>query len=98
MPLTALTFHSCDPRQNPLLARVFWQLAKNPLSNNVGGVKHVLEHTSVSTPGRAPFRSRSRFARFQPRLALNRSGQELGPTQPSLRSLTAIKIPFIRTH
>src|SRR4051812_16963747 len=32
------------------------------------------------------------FARFQPGLALNRSGQELGPTQPSLRSLTAIKI------
>src|SRR6201998_828439 len=27
-------------------------------------------------------------------LALNRSGQELGPTQPSLRSLTAIKIRF----
>src|SRR3954469_11316968 len=25
-------------------------------------------------------------------MALNRSGQELGPTQPSLRSLTAIKI------
>src|SRR3954447_18401144 len=34
---------------------------------------------------------------FPPGLALNRSGQELGPTQPSLRSLTAIKIPFIRT-
>src|SRR5215831_11916453 len=29
-----------------------------------------------------------------PGLALNRSGQELGPTQPSLRSLTAIKIRF----
>jgi hypothetical protein len=26
-----------------------------------------------------------------------RSGQELGPTQASLRSPTAIKIPFIRT-
>src|SRR3954447_11907830 len=34
---------------------------------------------------------------FPPGLALNRQGQELGPTQPSLRSLTAIKIPFIRT-
>src|ERR1043165_10107592 len=34
------------------------------------------------------------FARFQPGLALNRSGQELGPTQPSLRSRTAIKIRF----
>ena len=43
---------------------------------------------------RAPFRSRGWFARFQPGLALNRSGQELGPTQPSLRSLTAIKIRF----
>ncbi len=28
------------------------------ISNNVGGVKHVLEHTSVSTHRRAPFRSR----------------------------------------
>src|SRR6476469_10452603 len=37
------------------------------------------------------------FARFQPGLALNRQGQELSPTQPSLRSRTAIKIPFIRT-
>ena len=33
-------------------------------------------------------------ARFQPGLALNRSDLELGPTQPSLRSLTAIKIRF----
>ena len=32
------------------------------------------------------------FARFQPGLALNRQGQELSPTQPSLRSLTAIMI------
>src|SRR5580765_1491771 len=46
---------------------------------------------------RAPFRSRSRFALFQPGLALNRWGQELSPTQPSLRSRTTIKIPFIRT-
>jgi hypothetical protein len=37
------------------------------------------------------------FARFQPGLALNRQGQDLSPIQPSLRSLTAIKIPFIRT-
>src|SRR5581483_839907 len=29
-----------------------------------------------------------------PGLAFNRPGQELGPTQPSLRSLTAIKIRF----
>src|SRR5271170_6598682 len=29
---------------------------------------------------------------FQPRLARNRSGQELGPTHASLRSLTAIMI------
>src|SRR5579864_9388753 len=35
--------------------------------------------------------------RFQPGLALNRWGQKLSPTQPSLRSPTAIKIPFIRT-
>ena len=44
-----------------------------------------------------PFRSISWFALFQPGLALNRQGQELSPTQPSLRSRTAIKIPFIRT-
>src|SRR3954463_4276956 len=67
------------------------------ISNNVGSVKYVFEHTSVCTHRRAPFRSRRWFARFQPGLALNREGQELGPTQPSLRSLTAIKIPFIRT-
>ena len=54
-------------------------------------------HTASCTRRRAPFRSRSRFARFQPGLALNRWGQQLSPTQPSLRSLTAIKIPFIRT-
>ena len=44
-------------------------------SHNVGGVKNVFEHTYVSTHGRAPFRSRGLFARFQPGLALNRSGQ-----------------------
>jgi hypothetical protein len=43
---------------------------------------------------RAPFRSLSWFAHFQPGLAWNRHGQELSPTQPSLRSRTAIKIPF----
>ena len=32
------------------------------------------------------------FALFQPGLASNRQGQELSPTQPSLRSLTAIMI------
>jgi hypothetical protein len=32
--------------------------AKNPISNNVGGVKHVFERTSACTPRRAPFRSR----------------------------------------
>ena len=35
---------------------------KSPISNNVGGVKHVLSNTSVCTRRRAPFRSRSRFA------------------------------------
>jgi hypothetical protein len=35
--------------------------------------------------------------RFQPGLAVNLRGQELGPTLPSLRSSTAVKIPFIRT-
>ena len=34
------------------------------------------------------------FCAFPTWLALNRSGQELGPTQPSLRSRTAIKIRF----
>jgi hypothetical protein len=60
----------------------------------VGGVKHVLKHTSVCAHGRATFRSGGWFARFQPGLALNRSGQQLDPTQPSLRSRTAIKIRF----
>ena len=62
------------------------------ISNNVGGCQAVFEHTSVCTQRRAPFRSISWFARFQPGLALNRQGQELSPTQPSLRSLTAIMI------
>src|ERR1700734_3509849 len=70
------------------------QLVNIAISNNVGGVKHVLSDTCVCNHGRAPFCSLSWFARFQPGLALNRSGQELGPTQPSLRSLTAIKIRF----
>ena len=67
---------------------------KIPISNNVGTVKRILSNTSACTPRRAPFRSSGWFARFQPGLAWNRSGQELGPTQPSLRSLTAIKIRF----
>jgi hypothetical protein len=58
--------------------------------------KDVFEHTCVCTHGRAPFRSRSGFARFQPGLALNRQGQELSPTHPSLRLITAIKILCIR--
>src|SRR5579872_4492898 len=64
------------------------------ISNNVGDVKHVLSNTSACTRRRAPFRSHSWFALSNLGLALNRSGQELGPTQPSLRSLTAIKIHF----
>ena len=44
------------------------------------------------THRRAPFRSRGWVCAFQPGLAANRQGQELGPTQPSLRSPTAIMI------
>jgi len=40
------------------------------ISNNVGGCQAVFEHTSVCAHRRAPFRSRSGFARFQPGLAL----------------------------
>src|SRR5689334_15219907 len=59
---------------------------------------------SVSSLVSAHFRKHSKrsaislslwFAHFQPGLATNRSGQELGPTQPSVRSLTAIKIHVV---
>jgi len=83
----------CSRRLNPTnLAGAILNWRNIAISNNVGGVKHVFERTCVSTHQGAPFRSRRWFARFQPGLALNRSGQELGPTQPSLRFRTAIKI------
>src|SRR5215469_1128427 len=82
MPATTSLF--CPPKRSD------WR--NIPISNNVGGVKHVFEHTSACTPRRAPFRSRRWFCAFQPGLASNRPGQELSPTQPSLRSLTAIMI------
>jgi hypothetical protein len=40
------------------------------------------------------YRSRGWFARFQPGLALNRSGPELGPTQPSLDHLPRSRFLF----
>jgi hypothetical protein len=65
---------------------------KIPISNNVGGVKQF-----SSTRPHALIEERHSgledgFARFQPGLAFNRWGQELSPTQPSLRSPTAIMI------
>jgi hypothetical protein len=66
------------------------RLAINRLSNNVGAVKHLFEHTPACTQRGAPFRSRGKSA-IQPRLARNRfSGRELSPTHASLRSTTSI--------
>ena len=61
------------------------------ISNNVGGVKHI-----SSTLPDALMKERH-FAlveglRVQPGLALNRQGQELSPTQPSLRSHHSVQI------
>src|SRR5262249_61596053 len=70
-----------------------WAGSRERISSGRGGA-FFLDIPFYRTHGGAPFRSLSWFARFQPGLALNRSGQELGPTQPSLRSLTAIKIPL----
>ena len=61
-------------------------------SLTMSAVSSTFAHTTACTRKRAPFRSRRWFARFQPGLAFNRWGQELSPTQPSLRSLTAIMI------
>ncbi len=63
-------------RLRPRWVAAFNLVVTNRISNNVGGVKQVLSDTCVCTHGRAPFRSLSWFARFQPGLALNRSGQD----------------------
>src|SRR6478752_3825259 len=54
-------------------------------------VKHLRAHESMHS-WKSAISLYKWVCAFQPGLALNRSGQELGPTQPSLRSLTAIKI------
>lgn len=41
------------------------QLLKILISNNVGRSQARFEHTAASARGRAPFRSRGWFARFQ---------------------------------
>ena len=61
------------------------------ISNNVGGVKHEFKHTTACTQ-RSAISLWWMVCAFQPGLAFNRSSQELSPTQPSLRSLTAIMI------
>src|SRR5579864_7738043 len=47
----------CD---EPIDLKLSWR--NIPISNNVGSVKHVFEHTSVCAYGGAPFRSRRWFA------------------------------------
>ena len=60
---------------------------KIPISNNVGCVKHVLSNTSVCTHRRAPFRSRSGFARFQPWARFESFGSGTRP-DPAISSNT----------
>ena len=67
---------------------------KIPISNNVGTVKHDLSTQLRPLIEERHFALVDSLRVSNPGLALNRSGQELGPTQPSLRSLTAIKIRF----
>ncbi len=64
------------------------------ISNNVGGVKHVSSTLLYALMEERHFALGDGLRVSNQGLALNRSGQELGPTQPSLRSLTAIKIHF----
>ncbi len=57
-----------------------------PISNNVAPCQAVSGHTTVCTRRGAPFRSRRRFARFQPGLALNRQGRTR--SDPAISSIT----------
>ena len=67
-------------------------MAINPLSDNVGGVKYVLstlqhalrEERHFALLEKVPYPTKARMVIV--------AGQELGPTYPSLRSVTAIMI------
>ena len=58
---------------------------KIAISNNVGGVKHCLRTLRPALGDERHFALADGF-RFPTKLASNRCGQELSPTQPSLRS------------
>jgi hypothetical protein len=58
----------------------------------MSAVSSILKHTSASTRRRAPFRSSGWSASSNPGSLVIVSGQELGPTHASHRSLTAIMI------
>src|SRR3954447_13776689 len=58
----------------------------------MSAVSSILKHTPASTRRRAPFRSSGWFASSNPGSLVIVSGQELGPTHASHRSLTAIMI------
>ena len=66
--------------------------AKNALSNNVGDVKHNVRTLLPALVEERHFALVVGLRVSNLRLASNRQGQELGPTQPSLRSPTAIMI------
>jgi hypothetical protein len=70
------------------------QLLLNRISDNVGGVKHLLSTLQHALVEERHFALVEGVALLhQPRLARNPySGLELGPTQASLRSRTAIMI------
>ena len=70
-----------------------WRGWRNiPISNNVGDVKHDVHTLLPALVEERPFALVDGLRVSNPGLAANRQGQELGPTQPSLRSPTAIMI------
>src|SRR5207237_6891588 len=58
----------------------------------MSAVSSILKHTPASTRRRAPFRASGWSASSNPGSLVIVSGQELGPTHASHRSLTAIMI------
>ena len=64
-------------------------MAKNRLSDNVGGVKQFSRTLQRALGEERAISLSLMVCLFQPRLACNLSGQELSPTHASLRSATA---------
>jgi hypothetical protein len=81
------TRSSCNFSVIPRWAAARLTVETFAISNNVGGVKQVFEHTSAPTQRRAPFRSHSWFALFPPGLAVESSGSGT-QSDPTISSIT----------